>query len=256
MSDENQEAEEGLGEEPNEENNEPEISSEEEEARSHGWVNEEEWTADGKDSADWSNFKAFNKNGSLFRRINDLEGTVESNDMAMKNLNKFHEVQMNQTISEYERQKIDAIKDGDVELVGKIDEQIAETKSSGDANTDKLLIAKWNDDNDWIYDKDDPKAKFATNAFQLALGNKLTVKEAIAEVNQKIEGRFSSKVNERRNEASTSSGGGKRLGKGGGRSLTMADLTEEEKKIANNSAFSSYSEKEILVMVKNSRIEA
>lgn len=247
-----------------------ELDPEEEEARTSGWVDKDEWVEQGNDADDWVNYRGFNKNGSLFRRINDLEAQTETFDMRLKNVNTVHRVHLNQVLQELQRQKKEAIQDGQVEQVELIDQQMRDQVNSLNQPEDdgSLLLAKWNDDHAWIYDKEDPKSPFAKNAFALEVSARLRklglpadgtlpaneITEAIVEVEGKITKRFPEKqVNQRRNDPSIT-GGGKKSGKKG-RTLTVHDLTADEKKILNNPAFAQFDEETRMQMVKDSRIE-
>ncbi len=229
---------------------EPEVNASEEEARSHGWVSLEEWEELGNDPSAWSNYGAFNKNGSLFRRINDLEAKGDTHEMRLKNLNQAHNIQMNTVVEELNRQKQEAIKDGDVATVNKLDRQIDETKSNSDAIAPNILIAQWNEKNPWIFDESSVKSKFAKNAFELAMNQGDDVVAAIGAVEGKLAERFpEQKVNELRNDPSKSGG---KTGFSRGGSITLESATAEEQHMLDRMPMLTDEEK--LQVLKDGRV--
>lgn len=248
-----EEGKESQEQEEQEEQQELQTTAAEDEARSHGWVSLEEWQEEGKDASEWSNYGAFNKNGSLFRRINDLEANDETHEMRLKNLNQAHQIQMNSVVEELNRQKQDAIKDGDVATVNKLDKQIDETKaSSPDGVAPNLLIAQWNEKNSWIFDETTVKSKFAKNAFEIAMSQHSgNVEKAITIVEAKVAERFpdEQKVNERRSDPSKTGG---KTGSSKGKGVTLASATPTEQYMLDRMPL--LTEEEKLQVLKDGRV--
>ena len=239
------------------------MTAGETQARGKGWTDKEAWVEGGKDEDDWIPYGAFNKNGSLFSEIKQLKDQLNANDENMANLNKMHAVSMNQAKAEFEKQKDEAIADGNVAAVRAIDKDIAAlaTQDGPPQKSDAVLLTDWNTDNDWIYDEATPdqrsKAAYAKNQFESAKAKGWSVSQILQSVNDAMENRYTQNgdVNHRRNDPSTSESGGvndQDTGKTG--KATLANMTAEEKNLRKNSTFmNTMDDKEFLVLLTNSR---
>ncbi len=253
--------EEGIGGEAEEST----MAAGETQARGKGWTDKDEWIDAGKDENEWIPYGAFNKNGSLYAEINKLKDSIKGNDENMANLNKLHAVQLNQTKLEYERQKEEAIKDGNVAEVRAIDRDLQALESADPTGapqkTDALIKSEWNTANDWIFESATPeqraKQAFAQNEYIKGEAQGWDVTRILAGIDEAMEGRYTQNgdVNHRRNDPSTSTTGGAndpdatKQGK-----ATIANMTNEEKKLRRNSSFmNSMPDKEFLVLLTNSR---
>ena len=238
----------GLGEgEPSaepapEENNEPEsnepeapeFTEVEQSAMDQGWSKEryEEDPSNSrsaKDYVEWGDMKSQIRNQSA-----QMQGMKKAHNEAMVNLNIFNKAQSEQRLTALKSDLEKAVEDGDMEKVGKInDEQLSIAKQTdiAPAQTQAVdeteLMEQWYDDNPWFMDTSDPRTGFANSAHARATRKGLVGNERLAFVNEAVTTQFSSapkaKVNQNRNKASDYSGssGAPRSRE---RKLTMADI--------------------------------
>lgn len=253
---ENTEVVEGIGGEAEEST----MPAGEIQARGKGWTDKDAWIEAGKDEAEWANYGVFNKNGSLYAEISKLKDANSQNDEAISNLNKLHAVSLNQAKAEYEKQKDEAIADGNVAEVRKIDRDIQALEATGgeSAKSDTTLLTDWNTENDWIYDESTPeqrsKVAYAKNQFESAKAKGLNVAQILSSVNEAMADRYTQNgdVNHRRNDPSTSQSGGANENDAKPVKATLSNMTAEESHL-RKTAFHSMNDKDFLKLLNDSR---
>jgi len=232
-----------------------EISEEEKQARSKGWVDLEEWKAQGKDLADWGGYKAFNKNGAILAQKYAGE---RKHQEEIQNLNQYHKVQLESRIKELESKRMDAVEMADTDAYkqaqGEIDElqkqqaKIQQQEQPLVSEADKAIERDWDSKNEWIKG-DDPKAVYARDIAQKFLH--LTGQEFIDVIEARVAAAFPPQ-NANRQRPSMTEKSSPRTTKS--EKPTMSSLSADERKMW--SAFSGnkhMTEAKFLKMIENSR---
>ncbi len=216
---------------------EPELSEVEQKAMDQGW-SKDRYEEDPSNSRSAKDFVEW---GDMMSKISSLTGKVQgmkkSHVEDMANLNIFNKAQTEQRLKSLKSELEKAVEDGDIEKVGKInDEQIAISKQADvepaqtPAVDETELMDKWYDDNPWFFDKSDPKTGFANGVYNQATNKGLVGSERLAFVNEAVTTQFSSapkpKINHNRNKASDYSGSGG-APKSRERKLTIDDMPAE-----------------------------
>lgn len=122
----------------------PKISKYEEQARSEGWTDLDEWADRGKDPNDWVDAGEFVRRGELMNRIKGQTKAIKSSHKRIEDLEKaiktlgehnkqIAKVEYAKARKDLQRQKLEAIEDRDHETVLDIDDQIAELDSKATA---------------------------------------------------------------------------------------------------------------------------
>lgn len=134
----------------------PQASPTETRARASGWVPEDEWEGD---PADWVDAKQFNIRGELMDRIKRqgkyLERSSQEINQLKKSLKelgdvntKIAKVQYEKALKDLNRQKAEAITDGDSDKVAELEETIDELKESNPTPKGKKRVEEDDDDNE------------------------------------------------------------------------------------------------------------
>ena len=166
-----------------------------------------------------------------------MHGMKKAHNEAMVNLNIFNKAQSEQRLTALKSELEKAVEDGDIEKVGKInDEQLSIAKQTDVAPVQEQavdeteLMEQWYDDNPWFMDSSDPRTSFANSAHTRATRKGLVGNERLAFVNEAVTTQFSSaakpKVNLNRSKASDYSGSNG-APKSRERKLTMDDIPAE-----------------------------
>lgn len=150
----------------------PKSNPEEVKARSFGWVPKEDWVDSGKDAEDWKPARQFNKDSELYGKINRqsqenvaLKSKLNDVEKALQTLSEHHvkvaQQERDKVLRELKKQKVEALREDDLEVVVEIDEKIAEIKQevkeearqpqSPNVNP---VIDQWlkNPDNNWYHE--------------------------------------------------------------------------------------------------------
>lgn len=151
----------------------PKTSPEEEKAKSFGWLPKEDWVAAGNDPDEWISAKTYNKNSELYGRINkqshmlaQYETKLSTVEKALQTLSDHHikvaAAERDKVLRELKKQKVEALREDDLEAAVEIDEQIsdikqeakqeqADTKANAGVNP---TIEAWvsNPDNSWYHE--------------------------------------------------------------------------------------------------------
>lgn len=220
---------------------EPEIEQEQtnpevEKASHDGWKPKEDWVEAGNDPDDWVSAKKFNERGSMMGQIKSLKSQVESKqsefEKRLESVNKLHEVQQKQLLTDLEAKRNNAIEEADVESVNKIQGQIDDLKTDEpepDTSGKPTEMLEWEAKNEWISDVSSPKAGYAQMRWNVHVGQGKSVAEALAAIDEDVAKAFPP-TNERRNNAPAQEGGKSRPGKRAEVKLQWSDLTRDEER--------------------------
>lgn len=256
------EAQDQLDDQPEqqEEQNEPQLNPDEDKARSGGWRPKEDWIEAGNDADDWKSARSFNEYGDLISSIKsqkrDLEDSKASFDSRLDNVNKMHKAQMEAQMSDLKTKQLAHVENADVESYNNTQKQIDDLQSASNQVADKPThnpdidsLNTWNTSNAWINDNS-PKAAFAKSEFNRLNNSGMSVSQSIEMMEQSVRTSFPD-VNERRNQANRSESP-RRANTAKPKSLSMAEVTQEEMKMRNFFTGKD-SEKQFLQAVKDSR---
>ena len=215
----------------------PEFTEVEQKAMDQGWSKDryEEDPSNSrsaKDYVEWGDLKSQIRNMS-----GQISGMKKNHVEDMTNLNIFNKAQTEQRLAALKSELEKAVEDGDIEKVGKInDEQLSIAKQTDVAPVQEQavdeteLMEQWYDDNPWFMDSSDPRTSFANSAHTRATRKGLVGNERLAFVNEAVTTQFSSaakpKVNLNRSKASDYSGSNG-APKSRERKLTMDDIPAE-----------------------------
>jgi hypothetical protein len=166
----------------------------EQEAKSQGWTSLEEWKAAGKDPDKWKSAHSFVEYGklksSMEEKLHKLERNFESR---LDNVNKLHQLQLENTIKALKQQRMEAVQMADVESYNAIDQRIKEYESALPTATPQEptkdpMIASWEARNQWIFDNSNPKAVEAKSLWNAYATNNpnATVEDALRYVDDRI----------------------------------------------------------------------
>lgn len=223
-------------EEQQEEENQ--LSDMEQQAFDDGWRPKDEWKGnpDNWKSADhyveWGDMKSQQRNMS-----SQLKQVQRSHNEQIENLNKFHKASTEAKLNDLQGKLNKAVEDGDTDAAAAISKEQIEIASNSNpvaqpaqSVDESELMEQWYDDNSWFFDKSDPKAGFADNAYSLASRQGLTGRERLDFVDEKVSSKYSAKpkVNHNRNGASDYSGSSGSAPRGKDKKLSMDDVTPQE----------------------------
>lgn len=228
-----------------------ELSPAEQKAHDGGWRPEDEWEGD-PDA--WVDFKEFNFRGELMDRISSQTRKLTSQDKELAELKdgfvqwkdhatKVAKLELDKQLADLKQIKKDALAEGDHDTVVEADDRIADVKAEQKEqskepepppqNVVDADVKEWVDSNDWY--RDDIIMHGAADALtgQIHQENPdWTPKQVLAEVTQKIKGKFPDAfpgTRQRTNQTSEPSAGGKRTARKSKFSVNL--LNEEQRKI-------------------------
>lgn len=105
-----------------------EVNPVEEQAREQGWVSKEEWVESGRDESEWRPAKEFVERGELYKSIHTTKRELKQTQAALDALARHHkmvyEKAYNQALQDLRTQKRMAIREGDLEQLEVVEEQI------------------------------------------------------------------------------------------------------------------------------------
>lgn len=228
-------------------------------ARQKGWKPLEEF--EGHPSA-WRSAEVFNERGDWVKRarqqdqrINQLEENFKTR---LENANKLHQHQMELQKAELVRKRDDAIDDADRVTANKYQDDIdkinAQPIESPQANNSQQTLDNWNAENTWILGAD-PKAAYGKQQFSNYQNQGLSVEQSIAAMESDVSKAFPS-LNPGRETHPLPERGTKPGRRSAAKTLTMGDLTAEERKYRSAMPGAWENDKEFLQAVQDSRSEA
>ena len=234
-------------------------SSAEDVARQSGWKPLEEFEGD---PAEWRSAEVFNERGYWIgkskqqdKRIDELSNSFNTR---LDNTNKLHKHQMELQKAELVRKRDDAIDDADRVTANKYQDDIdkinAQPNESLPANNSQQTLDNWNAENTWILGAD-PKAAYGKQQFSNYQNQGLSVEQSIAAMESDVNKAFPS-LNPGRETHPLPERGTKPGRRSAAKTLTMGDLTAEERKYRSAMPGAWENDKEFLQAVQDSRSEA
>ncbi len=228
-------------------------------ARQSGWKPLEEFEGD---PAEWRSAEVFNERGYWIgkskqqdKRIDELSNSFNTR---LDNANKLHQHQMDLQKAELVRKRDDAIDDADRVTANKYQDDIdkinAQPNESLQADNSQQTLDNWNANNPWILGYD-PKAAYGKQQFSNYQNQGLNVEQSIAAMENDVNKAFPS-LNPGRETHPLPEGGTKPGRRSAAKTLTMGDLTAEERKYRSAMPGAWENDKEFLQAVQDSRSEA
>jgi len=221
-------------------------------ARSGGWKPIEDWEGD---PGDWRSAEVFNERGEWIQRHKEQQGQInemrDSFNSRIEGVNKIHTAQLEAQKAELIQKRNDAIDIADRDAANKHQESIDNLPVVEQHQEAQTVLDSWNASNAWIM-QNTPKAAYAKAQFSI-YSQTMSQQEAIREMESDISREFPTvaKTNSPHVEGGTKPGGQRKP-----RSLTMNDLTSEEKTIYKTMRDSWKSEAEFLQAVQDTRSQA
>ena len=236
-------------------------------ASSHGWKDFDLHIKNGGDPDKWVSAEVFNERGrsiksSMKQKSNHNRDLMEK----LKGVNEVHQVhteQLDIKIAELTEKRNEAIEDGETDKVTKLDSAIEKTKA-GKAKLEASVKtvnevppediyheAQWGKETVWFSEKT-PKGAFARDVASRALHDGYHGEDLTNHIEAEVLKAFPL-VNENRKKPGLSDKGNKKSYSK--ETLTMDSLSGDEKSVAQSLMNRGKSEKEVLEMVKNSRVK-
>jgi hypothetical protein len=235
-------------------------------AEKQGWTDYAPYVDRGGDPANWRPAREFVERGEMIGELKTLRQSQASQeksfDERLVNNNKLHEQQTALFINELEIKRDQAIERGDKdEAVGYMDniselktEPAPKPEASPDMAKAEKLDSLIRDGNEWIYGQDD-KGDYAASLLRDYWQKGHSPEEIVTMISNKVDKVFpSTNVNHNRNIPAATNNSKGPGGKAQARSLTMNDLSSDERKLWNgghNPLFTD--EKKFLQSVQDSR---
>lgn len=237
-------------------------------AESHGWKDWDAHIENGGEPEKWVSAEVFNERGrsiksSIKQKSNHNKAQTEAVTKALKDVNEVHKVQMDIKLADLVAQKHTAVEDGEADKVAKLDASIDQTKDgikkleaaeatiSAVPNDDIVHEQQWSQDNAW-FNEMSPKGSYARELAQSALKQGYNGEALTSYIEKQVADAFPAR-NLNREKPGMSDKGGKRSSSNN-EALTMDSLNGEELKIAQALMNNNIDEKDVLEMVKNSRV--
>jgi len=212
------------------------LNGTEQKAYDQGWRPKDDF--EGPED-NWKSAKEYVRDGEFLATIKELHQKVDSQkvdfDQRLENSNKLHEARKAREISDLKTQQRDAVRTSDTELyddaqkqIEKLEEAPVEVKKSQAIDP---VISEWESKNAWINDLTDERTPVAQGIWNQYITKNPTASnaQAIAHVDDRMGVLYpTNNSNPRRNQQNTNETPAKR-GKKSSKSLTMGDLTQDEK---------------------------
>lgn len=261
----------GLGEpqepeeQPQEQETEPErkLSKHEEQAASNGWTDQETWEANGNHADDWKSAREFNRDGEYISTITELRREHENQekrfttemDQRLAGVKKMHDAQ----VAALKTKRDEAVESADTKAFNTVQKQLDDLTEVNPQpvvthNPELDTVNTWNSNNAWVNDPT-PKAAYAKSEFARLNATGMNASDSLREMEQKLKQHFpdAPAVNERRNMQNRSESPRRTTSKAP-KSLSMADVTSEEKKFRSMFGTGKDGEKLFLQAVQDTRV--
>lgn len=217
----------------------------------------EQWTASGKDPADWKTPEEFEEEG---RRIKyqkplrrELQKQAEDFNRRLENVNKLHRIQLEQERNKLLLERDNAIDTADRTEVRRLDQALEQNKQLQNELASEpqkpAEVVEWESENQWIFDPEDPRTAPAIAAFTEAQQAGKTMASCILAADRAAAKIQTTAPSVKRTAMPAADTPKARQVSGGKIQLTMKDLTAEERQ------FRSFynTEKEFLQAVADDR---
>lgn len=221
--------------------------AQEEKASSNGWKDFDEYVSEGGEPGKWKTADAYNIYG-------ELVGTIKQNkrdfEQRIENVHKLSQAQIAAERTRLYAERDQAIDDGNKAAVHALDKQLNTLNVAPVAQTNTDLD-EWNSRNEWIFE-DSPKSDRAKSVFGRAVASGKSVSQAIAEVESDIRKSFAAPSKPGNIPEAERGKGSAGFGKKSA-TITMGDLTRDEKLAYQAMPHAWKSEKEFLQAVLDDR---
>lgn len=181
---------------------EPTYTAEETRAMQDGWKPKDAFISEGGDESEWRPAREFNDRGELFAKIDDLKKELRSTKRNMGTLKshyeKVREVEFKRALDTLQKQKKEALENGDAQEVVNIDERIDSTKEQMTQLKQEIAVVQdetpvhpvfqsWVDKNRW-YERSPEMRDFADGVgYSYKNANPhLSPSEVLAYVSEKV----------------------------------------------------------------------
>lgn len=213
----------------------------EEEARKDGWVPKEEWRGDPEK---WTDAKTFVENGQkingiLKSKVERLEQALEANKQTASEFREYTQRQrekeqreLKARIEELEKERAEAVTEGDGQRFTKLDNEINELRSEAAPKEDpiKEIAASWQSENPWYKPQSEDEMSIYADGIADRVANEgYTGRAYFNEITRRVKARFPENFDnpKRKEPASVESPGASRDRPSNGRSYD--DLPPEDK---------------------------
>lgn len=220
-------------------NNTPAVSTVEQEARTQGWVPQDEWAGD---PDKWRPAKEYVDRGELLRKIEQQSRSIKETNKALQTLAEHHkkvrEVEYQRALNDLKTQRKAAFIDQDLERVAELDEdidyvkeqqkQVLETPVIPEQRSAPPALTAWEQKNIW-YKSDRAMTSFANDLAAELRQDGYDLQYALAEIDKQVRQEFPHKFrNTSKPAASAVEGSGKGRSTGGSKDF---QLTDEQRRV-------------------------
>lgn len=241
------------------------LSPVEKKAYEQGWRPQEDFTGD---PAEWKTAAHFISDGKwmteLAKHKKEMDDMKASFDKRLANQNKYHEMQRQNELNKLKAKQREAVDNADTDAYDTAQRQIDELNNQkfeedkpeqSQQYTPGAAATAFQQDNPWLSNPDDHRTLLVTGVLQnIAKNNPEMPEEEVVNVLKEKLKVFDPKpqANPRRQQPAANESG-RRPNKAPSRSLTMDDLTMEEREQYKNFGHMFGTEKDFLQAVKDSR---
>jgi len=242
----------------------PQLSDTEQKAFDQGWRPQEDF--EGPED-NWKTAREYVRDGEFLATIKGLNQRMDDQkkdfDSRLENTNKLHDARRKKDIADLETEMLDAVRTSDTEAYkdakGKKtelekEENTTTTATNEPATNERPVVDDWLAKNKWINDKSD-KADFANDTWNgyVQRNPDSSDDEAIAHVNAQLTKFYPVNNNNPRRDQQNSNETIAKRGKKSGKTLTMGDLTQDEKNEYTQFGSMFKNETDFLKAVKDTR---
>lgn len=205
-------------------------AAQEEAAKANGWKPFEDFVKEGGNPKDWVPAEMFNVRGEFIGKLRQKDRELEQKvQERVQNVEKLYKAKLD----ELKAQQRKAVEEGDTEEYDRLDSEINElskpaTQNGGFTNPS---LEEWNQNNPWVFENT-PKAAYAKQVFAQEVSQGKKPEDALATVDAEVTKHFSEPSG--KSVPASEKGKGSRGFKTKSKSLSMDDLTTEEKSLWNN----------------------
>lgn len=198
-----------------------------------GYMSKEAWIASGKNPDDWRDPVEFKVRGVEIKLRKEFEERLKHNNFLhqqrLETELRKAKAERREAISIADHAAVDAL-DNEIDAIRLQQEEIKRSEVPVVQDKDPL-VADWEASNPWIFNADDPKARYANAVCSDALGKGKTMAEALLLVDELVERKFGApkKQTAPMVEGSRTAGGKPSAGSG----MSWSDLSEQDKNIFN-----------------------
>lgn len=214
----------------------------EDKARQSGWKPLDEYLAEGGDPTNWKTAGEFNIFGEMLSTIRNNKRDFEHR---LEGVQKLTQAQLAAQREQLLSKRDEAIEAGQVKDVHRLDKQIQALDVQPVHPQVHAALDNWNAENPWIFEES-PKSAYARQVFAREISMGKPVEAAISAVNAEISKHYPAKTIKPATLPDTERGRGPAGFNKSQKSLSMSDLTDEERMAWKHMGHAWKSEKEFL----------